>query len=274
MKTENKSWMNVLQDASEFSGMLANFRDTPADEKDNPISSRKFVDGVLRGAVHDRFNLLVMRAFQCRFGNESIDDWPELLAEMVNYSTEYFYGGWRDGYQFMRARPMYDRAACRRELSWFEAYRQGTMAALLSKNETALMQLLKWPDIDLPTWHGKPEFSAEHLLSHVIIASWARTGLLCRDELFTRIMRSGLRRSRMLVDVIEVALHGDADGLARALTASIRSFKKSGFRKNRPDRWISIDDSLVCLLLRRAGVALPKLTGEFTDFLLTPEDFG
>jgi hypothetical protein len=230
-------------------------------------------DGRHSMAIKSLMRLVVMRLHGVREDGEVLLSPRQMLDVIQQLGLTYFFGSWREGYRrFPHAAPM-TASEARRRLLWAEEFRASLLAALLVSNLDAVAKLATWPGSDIPSELEKPDFTESHQAYYRVVGKFIDSGHIdAADDDFVAAASGRPKRVRCLAKMLLAISQNDGGAFQEALVASLREYSRAGFVSTRSDRWVSYDDSTLCVLATDRGIALEQLPASERRFLMIRSD--
>lgn len=198
-----------------------------------------------------------------------LNDWREVGRRVVAAVVHYFFGPWRDRFEFFGQE--LDREKARAELAWSSYYREGLAVAMSLSDWASADRLLEWPGADLRFDEGMDDRTREDNAYQIWLASRLRGESVAAAVPQRDLIESGSRRRpKMLLAAAEALLDGDATALGEALTMYLRQYRKQEMRPNRVDFGVCIDATILWHLARRRGLGEISLPSDVMILIARP----
>jgi hypothetical protein len=196
-----------------------------------------------------------------------LDDWQGVGRRAVAAVLEYFFGSWREKFEWLSEE--YDRVSSRAALPWISFYRDGlTMAASLG-DWKSVDRLLEWPGPDVKNDDGFDDRTKQDNLYQI----WLAARLRGEPEAAVAHARSGIekgtrRRPKMLLEAADALLAKDSALLSKALQTYLRHYQKNEFNTRQVDLGICADANVLWHLARRRKLKAIALPADLALFIV------
>jgi hypothetical protein len=161
-----------------------------------------------------------------------------------------------------------DRAACRRRLEWFDAFRDGIFCAAVADDQTLFTSLMRWPNADLPNDEGAWDVPATYNAWYILLGLWFRAeDTALQSEIAARIRASKHALPRSGLAALHAVDQRDGQAVAAALGQLAQHNRKHEFRADHPMRAVTVDGAVIAYLAEIRGTRLPTLPEDVLDRL-------
>jgi hypothetical protein len=204
-----------------------------------------------------------------------LQDWREAGRHVVAAALYYFFGAWRENFQW-GGKPI-DRQQARGTLPWISHYRDALAIALSLGDWASADCLLEWPGPDLNEDEGYDDRTAEDNAYQIWLAMRLRgkTGseVDARRDLIARRSR---QRPKLLALAADALFAADPDQFAKTLADYLKYYRKREIDlrpkpNGRPVRdGICLDGTALWHLARRRGLGEIPLSEELSIMIARP----
>jgi hypothetical protein len=253
------------------------------DSRDYTMTSKA---GWLETDIRDIFLGLLYYHFEVPYPNHDV---LFFIEKGIEWTIEYFYGDWREGYrEFSYEKPM-PREYWRYHLRWNPCFRHGLLFALLAQDKEPLLRIAEWIENDL--YYDKNSYSAQEIAFQLIIAYYIR-GKSPNDysEQVDLINKSHKRFPKMCLAIFDTIVTQDTLEFERLMSKFIQWYIQSLIKKYpdkphlianpvefryHPQNIISQEASWLWNIALISGMKMPtNLSDEIMDRIVTPQSVG
>jgi hypothetical protein len=254
------------------------------DSRDYTITSKHCC---LQTDIRDIFLGLLYCHFEVPYPNRDV---LFFIEKGIEWTIEFFYGDWREGYQeFDYEKPM-PQEYWRYNMRWNPCFRHGLLFALLAQDKKPLLRIAEWIENDL--YYDKDSYSAQEIAFQLIIAYYIR-GKLPNDysEQVDLINKSHKRFPKICLAVFDAIIGQDTSNFGKSISKLVNWHIKNLIQKYpdkphrgvlnpvelryRPENIISLEASWLWNIAIISGMEMPtNLSEEVMDRIVTPQSVG
>lgn len=199
-----------------------------------------------------------------------LDDWRGAGRRVVAASLHYFFGAWRDSFEWLYDEH-FDRAGARAKLPWIDMYRFGLTLALSLGDWASADKLLEWPGPDLPADEGLNDLTEEDNAYQIWLASRLRGEPASACEALLGVILSGRgKRPKLAQATAQALLDQDPVALTHALTAQLRHHRQRELDPQQLDSAICLEATALWHVARRQGLGAQEPPHELMILIPRP----
>ncbi len=251
--------------AIEIKGIEIWMRDPPPASSDGTL-----IDGWATSVNTRGTGVFAMGSIGYAIPHPPLDDWRAAGRRVVAASLHYFFGAWRDSFEWFYDEH-FDRAGSRAKLPWIYTYRTGLSLALSLGDWASADKLLEWPGPDLRFDEGLDDLTEEDNAYQIWLAARLRDEPASACATQPEVIVQGRRkRPKLAQAAAQALLDKDSAAFTEALTALLRYHRQSELDPQQLDSAICLEATALWHLARRHGLGAQEPPHELMILIPRP----
>lgn len=199
-----------------------------------------------------------------------VGDPGQLGRRVPPTAVEYFFGQWRQNYEWAGAIMPPEQIRARKP--WFDTYREGLLMGLCFDDAESVRKLVQWPARDLWVDDGAFDLSKEDNYFIMLLSLFIREDHPDEQERLRELIRKGRRkRPKLLLATLEAIAHENLNEFRKALAAVADYHGHKEFWPDHSLQAVMVEGSMLWHVARQRGMICNDLDLDIMDRIVRAE---